>query len=79
MTFRIFCSLVSHVGYRYVSYFFVEANQQALKRKDSDVHCGSIGKRNNGIISSRNSQCLVNLVLMRHSLMAVDFGSGDLG
>ena len=34
--------------YRYFLYFFVEANQQALKRKDSNVHCGSIDRRNQG-------------------------------
>ena len=61
--------------YRYFLYFF----QQALKRKDRDMHCGSIGRRNNGIISSNNSQCLVNLGLTRHSLMVVEFGAGDLG
>ena len=41
------------------------------------MHCGSIGGRKNGIISSNNSQCLVNLALMRHLLMAVEFGAGD--
>ena len=65
--------------YRYFLYFLLKPNQQALKRKDHDVHCGSIGKRNNGIISSNNSHCLVNLALMRHSLMVVEFGAGDLG
>ena len=59
--------------------FLMKPNQQALKKKDSIVHCGSIGRRNNGIIRSNSNQCLVNLALMRHSLMAVEFGSGDLG
>ena len=54
--------------------FLLKPNQQALKRKDSNVRCGSIGWR----ISS-SSQCLVNLALMRHLLMAVEFGAGDLG
>ena len=31
-----------------------------------------------GVIISNNSQCLVNLALMRHLLMAVEFGAGDL-
>ena len=53
--------------------FLLKPNRQALKRKDSNVHCG---RCNNGI-SSSNSQCLVNLALMRHSLMAVELG--DLG
>ena len=43
------------------------------------MRCGSIGRHNNGIIRSNSSQCLVKLVLMRHSLMAVKFGAGDLG
>ena len=30
------------------------------------------------IISSYNSQCLVNLALIRHSLMAVEFGAERL-
>ena len=54
--------------YWYFLYFLLKPNQQALKRKDSNVHCGSIGRRNNGFISSNNNQCLVNLALMRHSL-----------
>ena len=65
--------------YRYFLYFLLKPTQQALKMKDRDVHCGSIGRRNNGIISSNSSQCSVNLALMRHSLMAVEFGAGDLG
>ena len=65
--------------YRYFLYFLLKPNQQALKRKDRDVHCGSIGRRNNGIITCNNSQCLVNLALMRHSLMVVEFAVGDLG
>ena len=65
--------------HRYFLYFLLKPNQQALKRKDRDVHCGSIGRRNNGIIGSNNNQCLVNLALMRHSLMVVEFGAGDLG
>ena len=69
MTFRIFGSLlVSHIGIFYT--FLLKPHQQALKKKDSNVHCGSIGRRNNGIISSYRRQCLVNLALMRHSLMA---------
>ena len=56
----------------------MKPNQQALKRKDSNVHCGSVRRRNNGIISSNNSRCLVNLALMRHSLMAIEFGAGEL-
>ena len=43
------------------------------------MHCGSIDRRNNGIISSNNSQRIVNLALMRHSLMAQEFGAGGLG
>ena len=27
---------------------------------------------------NNSSQCLVNLALMRHSLMAVEFGAGDV-
>ena len=57
----------------------LKPNQQALKRKDSNVHCGSIDRHNNGIIRSNSSQCLVNLALMHQSLMAVEFGTGDLG
>ena len=58
--------------------FSLKRSQQALKRKDSNVHCGSIGRRNNGVIGSNNSQCLVNLALMRHSSMAMKFGAGEL-
>ena len=75
MTFRIFWSLVNHASV----FFMLKPNQQALKRKDRYVHCGSIGRRNNGIFSSNNSQCLVNLALMHYSLVAVEFGAGDLG
>ena len=35
-------------------------------------------QRNNGIIRSHNGQCLENLALMCHSLMAMQFGAGDL-
>ena len=59
--------------------FLLQPNQQALKRKNSNVHCVSIGRRNNGIVSSNNSQCSVSLALMRHSLMAMEFGAGELG
>ena len=45
------------VMYRYFLYFLLKPNQQALKRKDSNMHCSSIGRRNNGIISSNNSKC----------------------
>ena len=41
-----FCSL-SCTGILYT--FLLKPNQQALKRKDSNVRCGSIGRRNNGI------------------------------
>ena len=60
--------------------FLLKPNQQALKKKDSNVHCGtgSFGRRNNGFISSNKSQCLVNLALMCHSLMAMEFGAGEL-
>ena len=60
-------------------FFLLKPNQQALNRKDCNVHCGSIGRRNNGFISSNNSQCLVNLALIRYSLMAMEFGAGELG
>ena len=64
--------------YRYFLYIFLlKANQKALKRKDSNVRCGSIGRRKNGITSSNNNQCLVNLALMRYLVMAVEFGAGD--
>ena len=64
--------------YWYFLLFLLKPNQQELKRKDSNVHCGSIGRRNNGFISSNNSQCLVYLAVMRHSLMAMEFGAGEL-
>ena len=74
-----FCSLVnwSCADIFYIS--LLKPNQQALKRKDSIVHCDSIGRRNNGIIGSNNCQCLVNLALKCHSLMAVEFGAGQIG
>ena len=39
----------------------------------------AFGRGNKGIISSNNNQCLVNLALMRHSLMAMETGAVDLG
>ena len=42
------------------------------------MHCGSIGRRYHDIISSNNSQCLVNLALLRHSLMVVEFEEVNL-
>ena len=79
MTFRIFYSLVnlSYRTYRYFYIFLLKPNQQALKRKDSNVRCGSIGRRNNGVIRNNSIQCLVNLALKRHSLMAAEFGAED--
>ena len=66
------CSLVSHVTVFF--FFFLKPNQQALERKDSNVQNGSIGGRNNGIISSNNSQCLINLALMHHSFFVDVYG-----
>ena len=66
--------------YRSSLYSLLKVNQQALKRKDSNLHCGSIDRRNNGNTGiSNNSLCLGNLALMRHSLMAVEFEAGGLG
>ena len=73
MTFQIFCSrIVSRTSINIFYIFLLKPSQQALKRKDSNVHCGSIGRGSNGTISISNSQCLVKMALMRHSLMAVE-------
>ena len=61
------------------SIFLLKPHQQALKTKDNNVHCGSIGRRNSSITRSNSNQCLVNLALIRHSLMVVEFGAGDQG